>query len=58
MTTGRNVTAVDLPVALPPDTETVTIVSVGRRAVGGMMSATTGTAISSVVEPSVASSET
>ena len=45
-----------LPVALPPDTERVTMVSADSRELGGMMLITTGTATSSVGEPSVASS--
>ena len=47
---------IDLRVALPPVTETVMIVSADRRALGGSMLNTTGTAISSAPEPSVASS--
>ena len=47
---------IDLRVALPPVTETVMTVSADRRTVGGSMLIITGTAISSVPEPSVASS--
>ena len=48
--------SINLPVALPPVTKTMTIVSVGRRALRGSMVIITGTATSSVVEPFVASS--
>ena len=41
---------------MPPAIERVTMVSVDRRALEGMMLITTGTATSSVGEPSVASS--
>ena len=41
--------SINLPVALPPDTETMTIISANRMAVGGSMVITTGTCISSVL---------
>ena len=50
--------SITLPVALPPDTETMTIVSADRKALGGSMVISTGTCISVVLlgAPSVPSS--
>ena len=46
---------IDLPVALPPNTEMVTMTSANRMALGGLILITRGTTISTVLKPSVAS---
>lgn len=46
---------IDLPAAVPPNTEMVTTISADRRVVGGLILITIGITISTVLKPSVAS---